>query len=197
MRAVQTAENDGLPVKHRLLNTVRTCSTTPDAAADFFSAILHPDSTQRLTGQQALDHLYLRRCVSQVLDCQYAQASVLSQTPCCISTKTHSLACVPLPPGNALARWQCPPSAATCNQCCQRLSQSQPEAACIPSQEANLTPWLITFPTTFIPLLMLSCQLSQAASRLSCMPSTSTAWTNFIHLTLIPLQLPQHGCPFC
>ena len=107
VRAVQVAEKNGVPIKHRLLETVRACSTTPDAAADFFSAVLHPDSNKRLTGQQALDHLYLRRCVAQMQDFQHAQASVLSQNPCCISTDSHSLACASLPPTTASPALPC------------------------------------------------------------------------------------------
>ena len=101
VKAVFTAERTGLPVEHPLLDSVRACSTTPDAAADFFSAVLHPTATKRLTAQQALEHVYLRHCVSQMQMSQPAQAPGPSQDFCCISRESHSLACAPLSSSNA------------------------------------------------------------------------------------------------
>ena len=92
--AFARTERTGLPVRHRLLDKVRACSTTPDAAADFFSAVLHPTASKRLTAQQALEHVYLRHCVSQMQKIQQAQASY------CISRESHSLACAPLSSSN-------------------------------------------------------------------------------------------------
>ena len=85
----------GEPVSHPLLDRVRSCSTTPNAAANFFAAILHPDPTKRLTSAQALHHPYLKRCVSQMQLAQYAQTP--SQGPGFISAECHKLACAPLP----------------------------------------------------------------------------------------------------
>ncbi|KAL3159455.1 serine/threonine-protein kinase gin4 [Trebouxia sp. C0009 RCD-2024] len=96
--AVEQAEMEGVPISHPLLDRVRTCSTTPNAAANFFSAILHPKPSARLTSAQALQHPYLRRCVSQMLEAQPTQtpAPVPAQGSCCMSAESHSLACAPL-----------------------------------------------------------------------------------------------------
>ncbi|KAL3159450.1 hypothetical protein ABBQ38_009876 [Trebouxia sp. C0009 RCD-2024] len=97
------AEMEGVPVSHPLLDRVRTCSTTPDAAANFFTAVLHPCPTKRLTSAQALQHPYLRHCVLQMLEAQATQvpAPAPAQGSCCMSTESHSLACAPLPASNA------------------------------------------------------------------------------------------------
>ncbi|KAL3159449.1 hypothetical protein ABBQ38_009875 [Trebouxia sp. C0009 RCD-2024] len=72
--AVEAAERDREPVSHPLLDQVRACSTTPNAAANFFTAFLHPKPSARLTSAQALQHPYLRRCVSQMQKAQRTQA---------------------------------------------------------------------------------------------------------------------------
>lgn len=66
VKSVRRAEENGVPVDHPLLDNVRACSSTPHAAAAFFSAVLHPSPTSRLTSAQALQHPYLRRCVAQM-----------------------------------------------------------------------------------------------------------------------------------
>ena len=66
VESVRNAEEKGVAVHHLLLDNVRACSSTPDAAAAFFCAVLHPSPTARLTSAQALQHPYLRRCVAQM-----------------------------------------------------------------------------------------------------------------------------------
>ncbi|KAL3159446.1 Immunoglobulin [Trebouxia sp. C0009 RCD-2024] len=60
------ADYNKTAVNHPLLDKVRAFSSTPDAAASFFAAIMHPSPTKRLTSIQALQHPYLRRCVQQM-----------------------------------------------------------------------------------------------------------------------------------
>ena len=87
---------------------VRACTTTPDAAAAFFTFLLHPTPSARLTSLQALNHMYLKRCVQQMQD--FYRQSAPSQDAACVSPEVHSLASAPLPdstgffPKLALAR---------------------------------------------------------------------------------------------
>ena len=67
-KAVLLAEATQTPAEHRILSQVRACSTTPEAAVSFFTAILHPKPSARLTSLQALDHPYIRQCVHQMQD---------------------------------------------------------------------------------------------------------------------------------
>lgn len=60
------ADDEQTAVQHPILTRIRACSTTPDAAASFFTAILHPKPSARLTSLQALEHPYLRQCVHQM-----------------------------------------------------------------------------------------------------------------------------------
>ena len=62
------AERSQTAVQHPMMTRIRACSTTPDAAASFFTAILHPKPSARLTSLQALQHPYLRQCVHQMQD---------------------------------------------------------------------------------------------------------------------------------
>ena len=62
------ADREQTAVQHPMLTRIRACSTTPDAAASFFTAVLHPKPSARLTGLQALEHPYLRQCVHQMQD---------------------------------------------------------------------------------------------------------------------------------
>lgn len=66
VKSVRLAEGNNTAVDHPLLDKARAFSSTPNAAASFFSAILHPSPTKRLTSAQALQHPYLRRCVQQM-----------------------------------------------------------------------------------------------------------------------------------
>ncbi len=68
INAVTAAEVNQTAVEHPLLSQVRACSTTPEAAVSFFTAILHPKPSARLTSVQALDHPYIRQCVHQMQD---------------------------------------------------------------------------------------------------------------------------------
>ena len=67
-KAVLLAEATQTPAEHPILSQVRACSTTPEAAVSFFTAILHPKPSARLTSLQALDHPYLKQCVHQMQD---------------------------------------------------------------------------------------------------------------------------------
>ena len=67
-KAVLLAEATQTPAEHPILSQVRACSTTPEAAVSFFTAILHPKPSARLTSLQALDHPYIRQCVHQMQD---------------------------------------------------------------------------------------------------------------------------------
>lgn len=62
------AEATQTPAEHPILSQVRACSTTPEAAVSFFTAILHPKPSARLTCLQALDHPYLKQYVHQMQD---------------------------------------------------------------------------------------------------------------------------------
>lgn len=95
VEAVEYAERHNLPVTHPLLSRVRACSTTPDAAAAFFVAVLHPTPSARLTTLQALDHVYLKRCVQQ-MQCFHLQSETAKDASC-VSPEVHSLASAPLP----------------------------------------------------------------------------------------------------
>lgn len=66
--AVELAEETHTPVKHPLLDQVRKYTSTPEAAAAFFIAVLHPTPRARLTSLQALNHPYLKQCVQQMQD---------------------------------------------------------------------------------------------------------------------------------
>ena len=68
INAVTSAEANQTSVEHPMLSQVRACSTTPEAAVSFFTAILHPKPSARLTSLQALDHPYIRQCVHQMQD---------------------------------------------------------------------------------------------------------------------------------
>lgn len=85
--SVRRAKENGVPVSHTLLDNVRACSSTPDAAGAFFCAVLNPSPTARLTSSQALNHPYLRCAVHQM------QASYQSSaTPAAATTsksETH------------------------------------------------------------------------------------------------------------
>ena len=72
--AVRHAKEKGVAVSHTLLDNVRACSSTPDAAVAFFCAVLNPSPTARLSSTQALHHPYLRCAVHQM------QASYQSPT---------------------------------------------------------------------------------------------------------------------
>jgi len=56
--AVIAAMDADEPVKHPLLDKIRECSASPDAAADFFLQILHPYPWCRMSGD-AYDHPYV------------------------------------------------------------------------------------------------------------------------------------------
>lgn len=66
VEACHVADYNKAAVKHALLDKVRAFSSTPEAAVSFFTAILHPSPTKRLTSIQALQHPYLRCCVQQM-----------------------------------------------------------------------------------------------------------------------------------
>lgn len=84
VESVQSAEEKGVAVHHPLLDNVRASSSTPDAAAAFFCAVLHPCPTARLTSAQALQHPYLRHCVAQMQASYHASpapaSAVMSNT---------------------------------------------------------------------------------------------------------------------
>ena len=66
-------------LKHPLLDRLRSCSATPDDAADFFTRALCPSSEMRLTAAQALAHPYLQRFVAQMRSQQRHTAQMLSE----------------------------------------------------------------------------------------------------------------------
>ncbi|DBA85992.1 TPA: Serine/threonine-protein kinase stk11 [Trebouxia sp. C0004] len=68
INVVTSAEVNETPVEHPMLSQLSACSTTPEAAVSFFTAILHPKPSARLTSVQALDHPYIKLCVHQMQD---------------------------------------------------------------------------------------------------------------------------------
>jgi len=57
--ACEVAMREGRPVNHPLIDRVRECSTTPDAAADFFRLVFQFKPEKRLLHDAAC-HAYLR-----------------------------------------------------------------------------------------------------------------------------------------
>ena len=66
-------------VQHSVLDQIRSCSSTPDEAVDFFTRILHPDERMRPTATQALEHPYIRRCAAQMRAYQQSQDTVVEE----------------------------------------------------------------------------------------------------------------------
>lgn len=64
-KAVSDAGQAGAPVAHPLLDKVRECSANPDAAADFFQQILHPQYSSRLS-VEAHTHTYVAATFSRM-----------------------------------------------------------------------------------------------------------------------------------
>ena len=85
VEAVKVAGGTHSAVHHPLLDGIRKCSSTPDAAADFFCAVLHPNPSARLTAAQALAHLYLQPCVCQ-MQASYMASHQASSPPALLST---------------------------------------------------------------------------------------------------------------
>ena len=56
-------------VQHPILDRVRRCSSAPDAAASFFTALLHPLESHRPTAAEALQHAYIKDCAAQMRAC--------------------------------------------------------------------------------------------------------------------------------
>ena len=59
------------PVQHPMLDRVRSCSATPEAAASFFTAILHPYAERRLSHDAAAEVRYLADAI-HTLHAEYA-----------------------------------------------------------------------------------------------------------------------------
>ena len=100
------AEQQHQAVEHPLLDRVRACSSTPDAAAAFFTAMLHPEPSARMTSQQALTHPYLRACVQQMqASCTASERdsehSTGSSSAHGLSSETHRKASALLPMAKA------------------------------------------------------------------------------------------------
>ena len=68
IQAVKVAEESNSPVVHPIIDKIRQFSSTPDAAVDFFTLLLHPMPHKRLTAMDAIDHSYLAGCLSQMVD---------------------------------------------------------------------------------------------------------------------------------
>ncbi|DBB02285.1 TPA: hypothetical protein ACH3X3_011303 [Trebouxia sp. C0006] len=68
LQAVKAAEETSSPIIHPIVDKIRQFSSTPDAAIDFFTSLLHPVPHQRLRAKFALQHVYLRGCLTQMLD---------------------------------------------------------------------------------------------------------------------------------
>ncbi|KAL3143924.1 hypothetical protein ABBQ32_003740 [Trebouxia sp. C0010 RCD-2024] len=74
------SENGEL-VQHPILDKVRSCSSTPDLAADFFAKVLTYKKHKRPTAAQALQHPYLRQCAAQMQAYLESQASIAQDSP--------------------------------------------------------------------------------------------------------------------
>ena len=77
--AVKKAEKAAVPVQHPILDTVRQCSTNPDAAADFFVRMLHPCPAKRMS-LEAKHHAYIAAAYTQMEE-YYAGRSPTSVLP--------------------------------------------------------------------------------------------------------------------
>lgn len=68
-QAVHSAEAAGISVSHPIIDRTRSCSSTPDLAADFFLCLLCPEASNRATAVNMVSHPY---CHLQYLDAHYA-----------------------------------------------------------------------------------------------------------------------------
>ena len=68
LQAVKVAKETSSPIIHPIVDKIRQFSSMPDAAIDFFTSLLHPVPHQRLRAKFALQHVYLRGCLAQMLD---------------------------------------------------------------------------------------------------------------------------------
>ncbi|KAL3149900.1 hypothetical protein ABBQ38_013265 [Trebouxia sp. C0009 RCD-2024] len=74
------SENGEL-VQHPILDKVRSCSLTPDLAADFFTKVLTYEKQERPTAAQALQHPYLRQCAAEMQAYLESQANIAQDSP--------------------------------------------------------------------------------------------------------------------
>ena len=66
MNAVLDAMLSGKPVVHPIIDKIRACSAMPNLALDFFTHLMHPCPTCRLTATAALHHSYLSACLRRM-----------------------------------------------------------------------------------------------------------------------------------
>ena len=66
---MHSAEAAGTPVSHPIIDRIRSCSSTPDLAAEFFLCLLRPEASNRATAVNMVSHPY---CQLQCLEAHVA-----------------------------------------------------------------------------------------------------------------------------
>jgi len=89
--ACEAAMHEGRPVDHPLIDRVRECSTTPDAAADFFRLLFQFKPEKRLL-HDATCHAYL----SATFDRMKAAPSISMDSSSDVVEGERSSPCMPL-----------------------------------------------------------------------------------------------------